>query len=96
MITLLEKLLKKAPVHHTLVRSMQCLDPRRMAESKELCVSQMKRILHILVEAKHIDEAMCDDVLREFKEFCDLAALQAKFKNLTPKQIEWTPCYLRQ
>ncbi|GAA6069267.1 uncharacterized protein LOC117769800 [Tachysurus ichikawai] len=34
LITLIEKLLKKTPVHHTLLRSMQCLDPRRMAESK--------------------------------------------------------------
>ena len=38
LITLLEKLLKKAPLQHTLVRSMQCLDPRRIAKSKEQCV----------------------------------------------------------
>ncbi len=85
LITLLEKLLKKAPVHHTLVRSMQCLDPRRMAENKELCVTQMKRMLHILVEAKHVNEAVCDDILREFREFCHLAALQVKFREFDPK-----------
>ncbi|XP_072564133.1 uncharacterized protein [Paramormyrops kingsleyae] len=85
LIALLEKLLKKAPVHHTLVRSMQCLDPRRMAECKELCVSQMRRMLHILVGAKHVNEAMCDDILREFREFCDLAAFQAKFREFDPK-----------
>lgn len=84
LIALLEKLLKKAPVHHTLVRSMQCLDPRRMAECKELCASQMRRMLHILVEAKHVNEVMCDDILREFREFCDLAALQAKFREFDP------------
>lgn len=75
LIALLEKLLKKAPVHHTLVRSMRRLDPRRMAECKELCASQMRRILHILVGAKHVNEAMCDGILQEFREFCDLAAL---------------------
>ena len=78
LTTLLEKMLKKAPVYHTLVRSMQCLDLRCMAESKELCVSQMKRMLHILVEAKHIDEAVCDDILSEFREFCDLS----KFREI--------------
>lgn len=82
LITLLDKLLKKAPVHHMLVRSMQCLDPRRMAGSKELCVTQMRRMLHILVEAKHVNEAVCDDILREF---CDLAALQVKFREFDPK-----------
>lgn len=85
LITLLDKLLKKAPVHHMLVRSMQCLDPRRMAGSKELCVTQMRRMLHILVEAKHVNEAVCDDILREFREFCDLAALQVKFREFDPK-----------
>lgn len=85
LITLLQKLLKKAPVHHTLVRSMQCLDPRRMAECKELCASQMKRMLYILVEAKHVEKAVCDDILREFREFCDLAALQAIFRDFDPK-----------
>ncbi|XP_034454830.1 uncharacterized protein LOC117769800 [Hippoglossus hippoglossus] len=63
LITLTEKLLKKGPVHHQLVRSMQCLDPRRMAVSKELCVPQMRRMLHTLVEAKHVDESACNDIL---------------------------------
>ena len=85
LITLTEKLLKKGPVHHQLVRSMQCLDPRRMAVSKELCVPQMRRMLHTLVEAKHVDESVCDDILREFSEFCDSAALQANFLEFDPK-----------
>lgn len=85
LITLLQKLLQKASVHHTLVRSTQCLDPRRMAECKELCASQRKRMLHILVEAKHIEEAVCDDILREFTDFCDLAAFQAKLRDFDPK-----------
>lgn len=52
-----------------------------MTESKEQCVTQLKRNAHILVEAKHIDEAMCDDILREFREFCGSAALQEKFRE---------------
>lgn len=85
LITLTEKLLKKGPVHHQLVRSMQCLDPRRIALSKELCLPQMSRILHTLVDAKHAEESVCDDILREFSEFCDSAALQANFREFDPK-----------
>lgn len=64
LITLLEKLLNKAPVHHTLVRSMQCLNPRRMAKNKELYVTPMRTMMHIIVEAKHVNEAVCDYILR--------------------------------
>ncbi|TKS88156.1 hypothetical protein D9C73_022280 [Collichthys lucidus] len=83
--TTLSKLQSKAPVNHQLVRSMQCLDPRRMALSKEACLVQMKRMLHHLVEANHIEESICDDVLREFANFCDFAALQATFREFDPK-----------
>ncbi|TKS78086.1 hypothetical protein D9C73_013088 [Collichthys lucidus] len=85
LITTLSKLQSKAPVNHQLVRSMQCLDPRRMASSKEACLVQMKRMLHHLVEANHIEESICDDVLREFANFCDFAALQATFRESDPK-----------
>ncbi|KAJ4946065.1 hypothetical protein JOQ06_023740 [Pogonophryne albipinna] len=56
LIKLLEKLQNKAPVNQQLVRSMRCLDPRYMAESKEVCLAQMKRILHHLVGANHVEE----------------------------------------
>ena len=85
LITMTDKLLKKGPVHHQLVRSMQCLDPRRMAVSKELCVPQMRKMLHTLVGAKHVEEKVCDNILREFSEFCDSAALQANFREFDPK-----------
>ncbi|KAK0151781.1 hypothetical protein N1851_006845 [Merluccius polli] len=85
LITMTDKLLKTGPVHHQLVRSMQCLDPRRMAVSKELCVPQMRKMLHTLVGAKHVEESVCDNILREFSEFCDSAALQANFREFDPK-----------
>ncbi|KAJ4934609.1 hypothetical protein JOQ06_007395 [Pogonophryne albipinna] len=84
LIKLLEKLQNKAPVNQQLMRSMQCLDPRYMAESKEVCLAQMKRILHHLVGANHVEESVCDDILREFSEFCDFAALQANFREFEP------------
>ncbi|KAF3860136.1 hypothetical protein F7725_000391 [Dissostichus mawsoni] len=84
LIKLLEKLQNKAPVNQQLVRSMRCLDPRYMAESKEVCLAQMKRILRHLVGANHVEESVCDDILREFREFCDFAALQANFREFEP------------
>lgn len=85
LISLLDKLLKKAPLQYTLVRNMQCLDPTHMARSKEQCVRQMTRMLHTLVECKHIDEAVCDDTLREFREVCDMASCQANFRDFDRK-----------
>ncbi|CAM4672851.1 unnamed protein product [Leuciscus chuanchicus] len=85
LMTLLDKLLAKAPVKHTLVRCLQCLDPRHMAKSKEQCVRQMMIVLRSIVEAKHLNNTVCDDVMREFREFCDLANLQTKFRDFDPK-----------
>lgn len=85
LMTLLDKLLAKAPVKHTLVRCLQCFDPRHMAKSKEQCVRQMMIVLRSFVEAKHLNNTVCDDVMREFREFCDLANLQTKFRDFDPK-----------
>ncbi|KAK7889018.1 hypothetical protein WMY93_024578 [Mugilogobius chulae] len=85
LITILKKLQEKAPVNHQLVRSMQCLDPRSMACSKEACLAKMKRILSHLVGANHIEESACDDILREYAEFCNFAALQSSFREFNSK-----------
>lgn len=85
LMTLLDKLLAKAPVKHSLVRCLQCLDPRHMAKPKDQCVRQLMLVLHSIVEAKHLNDAVCDDVLREFREFCDWAKLQTKFRDFDPK-----------
>lgn len=85
LITILGKLQGKTPVQHQLVRSMQCLDPRSMAESKEKSFIQMKRVLQNLVADNHVDETACDDILQEFGEFCDFASLQYGFKDFDPK-----------
>ncbi|KAL2094403.1 hypothetical protein ACEWY4_009122 [Coilia grayii] len=52
---------------------------------QKMSLVQMKRMLHHLVEANHIEESICDDVLREFANFCDFAALQATFREFNPK-----------
>lgn len=93
LITILGKLQDKSPVQHQLVRSMQYLDPRSMAGSKEKSLIQMKRVLQNLVAANRVDEIACDGVLREFSEFCDFASLPDSFKVLIPKKTEWTLFY---
>lgn len=80
LITILGKLQDKSPVQHQLVRSMQCLDPRGMAGSKEKSLIQMKKVLQNLVAASSVDEIACDDVLQEFGEFCDFC--------LPPRQLQ--------
>lgn len=55
-----------------------------MAKSKEQCVKQMTRMLHILVECKHIDDAVCDDTLREFRDVCDMARCHTAFREFDP------------
>ena len=45
---------------------MSCLDPRLMASEKEVCVTKMKRILEILVEAHRLKSAECDEVMYQF------------------------------
>lgn len=50
------KLQDKSPLHYTLVRNMDCLDPRRMVGNGETCINKLKRILKVMTEAKRIDE----------------------------------------
>ncbi|CAK6984991.1 hypothetical protein D9C73_013088, partial [Scomber scombrus] len=86
LVTILRKLQDKCPVQHQLVRSMQCLDPKNMAGSKEKSLVQMRRVLKILVESNRLDEMACDDVLREFGDFCDFASHQEGFRDFDPKK----------
>lgn len=41
-------------------------------------------MLHILVECKHIDDAVCDDTLREFRDVCDMARCHTAFREFDP------------
>lgn len=86
LMTLLEKLLAKAPVKHSLVRCLQCFDPRHKAKSKEQCVRQMMIVLRSIVEAKHLNTVGDERVW-----------LTCRLNSgiLTPKQSVWTHCCMR-
>lgn len=84
LIALLKKFIDKSPVQYPLVRSMQCLDPRKMVANKELCVTKMKRVLQTLVSANQVQESVCDDVLREYRAFCEFALVTPGFRDFNP------------
>ena len=78
------KLLDKTPINYRLVRSMSCLDPRLMALEKEVCEKKMKRILEILVEARRLKSAECDEVMYQFSQFLDYCSVNPDFENFDP------------
>lgn len=80
------KLLDKTPINYRLVRSMSCLDPRLMASEKESCVNKMKRILEILVEARRLKSAECDEVTYQFGQFLDYCEDNPDFENFDPSE----------
>ena len=50
-----------------------------MASEKEVCVTKMKRILEILVEAHRLKSAECDEVTYQFGQFLDYCAGEIRF-----------------
>ena len=81
------KLLDKTPINCRLVRSMMsCLDPRLMALQKEACVTKMKRILEIFVEACSLKSADCDEVMYQFGQFLGHCAGESDFKDFDPSE----------
>lgn len=80
------KLLDKTPINYRLVRSMSCLDPRLMASEKESCEKKMKRILEILVEARRLKSAECDEVMYQFSQFLDYCSDNPDFEKFDPNE----------
>lgn len=80
--TLAEKLQEKSPLHYSLVRNMDCLNPRRMAENSDACIAKLKRILKVMTEAKRFDENKCDDVVKQYRGFLrDVATRNSDFAD---------------
>lgn len=44
----------------------------------------MKRVLQTLVSANQVKESVCDDVLREYRAFCDCALVTPGFREFDP------------
>lgn len=67
--TLAGKLQGKCPLQYTLVRNMDCLDPREMASNQDSCIKKLKRILKVLTDSKRVHENDCDDILKQYRMY---------------------------
>ena len=63
---------------------MSCLDPRLMASEKEVCVTKMKKIREILVEARRLKSGKCDEVMDQFGQILDYCAGESDFEDFDP------------
>ncbi|GBM90104.1 hypothetical protein AVEN_185844-1 [Araneus ventricosus] len=85
LIKLTMKLLEKSPLWDSVVRNLSCLDPRNMTDKKK-CLNKMNRILNSMIEAKHVDENVCDENLMEFDDYLDNVALKhSEFSEFSPE-----------
>ena len=85
IITLVEKFLHKSPIHHTLVRRMDWLQPKKLISTdvrqKERCRTHVKSCLHLMEEAHRISTDQCDLVAAQFDRFVPEAAMDEAFQS---------------
>ncbi|GBM06134.1 hypothetical protein AVEN_265191-1 [Araneus ventricosus] len=85
LIKLTMKLLEKSPLRYSIVRNLSCLDPRNMTDKKK-CLNKMNHILNSMIEAKYVDENVCDEILMEFDGYLDNVALKhSDFFEFSPE-----------
>ena len=63
------KLIAKAPIQYSLVRNINCLDPRNMMSDHDVSITKFKRVLTTLENAKKVLEGDCDSLLELFRQF---------------------------
>lgn len=57
-----------------------------MASEKEACVTKMKRILEVLVEAHRLKSAECDKVIYQSGQFLDYCSVESDFEHFDPSK----------
>ena len=72
------KIIDKSPLKYPIARHLSCLDPRKMAESKEMCVREMRKLLKILTDAGRVASSKCDNILSQLGEFIDTVVTSNK------------------
>lgn len=82
LIAASKKFLEKCPLRFSIVRDISCLNPKRM-ENKDMCVTNMKNILNVLVQNKKIAEHICDNVIFQFRSLLDEANCTAELKHFS-------------
>ena len=69
LITLVKKLLLKAPLRFGLVRNLAWLHPLEICHDQERCLEHLGRCLRIVSDAQQIKLSKCDNIIRQYKEF---------------------------
>ena len=80
------KLIAKAPIQYSLVRNINCLDPRNMMSDHDVSITKFKRVLTTLENAKKVLEGECDSLLELFRQFIMEApsSSPSEFKDYDP------------
>jgi len=60
LVRVVFKLIAKAPIQYSLVRNINCLDPRNMMSGHDVSITKFKRVLTTLENAKKVLEGDCD------------------------------------
>ena len=88
LLAIVTKLMEKSPVKYALARCVTCLDPKKMVNT-DSCISKMKVILKLLMEANRVEEADCETILSQFREFLDNDAKGSSFQEFDYKSEQW-------
>ncbi|KAL8603538.1 hypothetical protein ACOMHN_052767 [Nucella lapillus] len=88
LITLVHKLLLKAPIKFPLVRSIGFLDPRLMAQKSEKAnnTKKLTQTLNIMTSESRVKDYVCDQVLSQFDRFLNsvLSDHSLQFSSFDP------------
>ena len=63
------KILQRGPLKYKLVRSLFCLNPKKMAEVPEECSKAFEAVLTKLIEAKRRASSEADGLLEQYRSF---------------------------
>jgi len=70
LLTIVKKLLVKAPILYSLVRHLSTFDPREMiVENLEHKKTQLKSIVCTFIEANRVSASDADDIMQQYSEF---------------------------
>jgi len=66
-----DKLQERSPLQYSLLRNLSCLSPPNLATKPEICQSNFKKLLQVLLSKKQFSADHCDVANRQFTSFCE-------------------------
>ena len=69
--TVVKHMLEKSPMNYRLVRSLSCLDPRKLCHDPERSTFKFKRVLQCMVDAKRVEAEQVDELVSDFVLFAN-------------------------